>query len=119
MHKELRKFYRANLICKISATFANRLLVFNSHTENIGEGGIMVILEEKLHVSTPVDVELFLSAREFPLKCKGEVIWVKERSPVGIKPFLINTGIKFIELTDLQKEDIRNLVSNVIQQTQG
>ena len=53
---EKRLYPRVNIVCKISAIFADRLLVFNTHTENVGEGGIRVILEERLNLSTMVDI---------------------------------------------------------------
>ncbi len=113
MHNEKRKSPRANVICKICASFAERTLVFDSHTENLGEGGMRVILNQKLHIPTTVDVELFFDSRVVPVKCRGEVIWVKERVPEGIRPLLFDTGIKFLDLGGSQLEEIRSLVSTV------
>jgi len=116
---EKRKFPRANVTCKISTNFGEKLLVFDSHTENIGEGGIRVILEENLNISTIVNVELFLLEKELPLRCKGKVVWAKEMKPEQIRPRLFDTGIKFIEINDYNKEEIGKLVNNLIVQGKG
>lgn len=116
MVMEKRKFPRAEVACKISTVFGERLLVFNAHTENIGEGGIRVILGEKLNISTIVEVDLFLLDKEIPIRCKGEVVWATEMKPEGISPRLFDTGIKFIEINDHNKENIRKVVLTLIEQ---
>jgi len=111
MDIEKRQFPRITLICKISVVFGERLLVFISHTENMGVGGIRVILGEKLHISTEVEVELFLPERENPLKCKGQIIWVKELNPTRIKPCLFDTGIKFVGMSSSEQELLKKIVN--------
>ena len=112
MDIEKRKFTRANISCKISTVFGERLLVFNCHTENISEEGAGVILEEKLNISTIVDIELFLD-KEIPIRSKGRIVWASEMKPVGISPRLFNTGIEFISIDDYSKEEIKRLVNSL------
>jgi hypothetical protein len=114
MVTEKRRFPRAQITCKISTVYGERLLVFNTHTENIGEGGIRVILEQRLNIPTSVDVDLFLSDREAPLKCRGEVVWAIEIKPQGVTPLLFDTGVKFIEINSVNKEAIRGVVQTLI-----
>lgn len=120
MHTEKRKFPRGNFFCKITAIFGERLLVFNSYTENISEGGVKVFLEEKLNISTVVDMELSLANDEEPIKCKGELIWVQEIPPDQTeKESLFDTGIKFIEINEQDKKKISQLVKNLITKEQN
>jgi c-di-GMP-binding flagellar brake protein YcgR len=116
MFEEKRQFPRANIHCKISTSFADRLLVFNTHTENISAGGIKVILEEELHVSTVADLEICLLDKEKPLRCRGQIAWVKEMKPTHVKPHLFDTGIKFIGITDAQQNEIGDFVKHVLSQ---
>lgn len=111
MDIERRQFPRITLMCKISVVFGERLLVFISHTENMGVGGIRVILQEKLHIPAEVEVELFLPDREESLKCKGQIIWVKELNPTRIKPCLFDTGIKFIGMSGPDQELLKKIVN--------
>ncbi len=115
MFTEKRGFPRGNFFCKITAIFGERLLVFNSYTENISEGGVKVFLEGKLHMSTIVDLELFLAENESPIKCKGELIWVNEIiSKETEKGLLFDTGIKFIEISLLDKKKISEIVKKMV-----
>jgi hypothetical protein len=114
-----RRFPRARLTCKISASFADRLLVFDTHTENIGAGGIRTILEERLNDSTVVDLDLFLPGRELPLRCKGRVAWAKEIDPFGIRPRLFDTGIEFVGLDELNQQELKKTISEIIAQEKG
>jgi len=114
MSIDKRKFPRVNISCKISTVYGERLLVFNTHTENMGSGGMMTILEEKLHISTIVDVELLLPDREKPLKCTGKVAWVAEMNPKELKPHLFNTGIEFIDMAEFDNVYIRKFVDALL-----
>lgn len=114
MFKEKREFPRANMICKISVVFGERLLVFNVHTENIGEKGVRIILEHKLHPPTDVDLELFVSSREKSVKCKGQIAWVKEMVPKEIKTPLFDTGIRFIDIDASDREEIKSLIKDLL-----
>ena len=114
MAVERRQFPRASIMCKISTIFGERLLVFHSHTENVGVGGVRVILEEKLHIATEVRVELFLHHRDNPLTCKGQVAWVREMLPVGTVPRLFDTGIKFTDVPEAEQEELKKLVNSLI-----
>jgi len=106
---ERRKFPRINIACNVTVIFGERLLLFNAHADNLGNGGLRVILEERLHIGTLVELELFLAGNQKPLKCKGEVSWIKEKSSAGHKSFF-NTGIKFVELNDSVREEIKKLI---------
>ncbi len=108
--EERRKFLRIELPCKIIVTSPIRFLT--SHTENIGEGGIRVLLEEKLSVFSIVGIEIYLG-KERPLKCKGRIVWVKEKvNPLEKVPIMFDTGIQFIEINDCDREYIRKLVES-------
>jgi len=119
MSTEKRRFPRVNIPCKVSCVFGQRLLVFNKHTENISAAGISVILEEKLSISTVVDIELFLLDREKPLRYKGEIVWTTEISPIETKPRLFDTGIKFIEINASHQEELKKFVDNLISGDKG
>lgn len=114
MFIEKRRFPRTNFICKISTVFAERLLIFNTHTENIGEMGVRVILKDKLRVSTQLDLEIYLPNKEKPIRCKGEIAWAEELKPAEKEPRLFDTGIKFLEISNSDKEDLKKLVDTLI-----
>lgn len=119
MFTEKRESPRVNILCKISCIFGERLLVLDSHTENISVTGMRVILEERLSISTVVEIELFLLNMGKPLKCKGQIIWTTEINPIETKPRLFDTGIKFIEIDNSSQEEIKKFVTASISKMRG
>ncbi|MCP4653366.1 MAG: PilZ domain-containing protein [Candidatus Omnitrophica bacterium] len=106
-----REHSRVSFPCKIMISSPVRLLV--SHTENLSEGGMRVVLEEKLSPYTMVGIEVFFEKNK-PIKCKGKIAWVKEMvNPIAKTPTMFETGIKFIELNDCDKEYIKKLIKAI------
>jgi len=83
---------------------------FHTHTQNMSEGGINIILEEDLHRRDVVELKLYLTGKLTPIECKGQVAWSKAISPKSVEPRIFSIGIKFIELKEDDKENIRKLV---------
>lgn len=112
--EERRKYIRADFPCKIIIGSPIRLLV--SHTEDIAEGGIRVILEEKLAPYTNVAIELYVE-KDNPIKCKGRIIWVKEAvNPLQRQPTMYDTGIEFTEIKDCDTDYLRDMVDKLAEQ---
>jgi len=110
--QERREYPRAMFSCKIIVKSPHRELV--SHTENIGEGGIRVNLEEELKHSAIVDLEFFLKQNK-PIRCEGRIIWVvKKVSPNLRKPTMFYTGIKFRGMNIEDKKCIKQLVDEIL-----
>ncbi len=110
---ERRRSPRAPFPCKIVVGSPIRLLV--SHVENISEGGIRVLLEEKLSNFVNVGLELFVE-KEKPIKCKGKVMWVQERiNPIQQTPVIFDTGIQFINLSVEDKQYLKKLIDTVME----
>lgn len=112
--EERRKYPRASFFCKIFITSPVRMLT--SHTDNISVGGIKVILEEKLAIFTTIGLEIFFD-REKPIRCKGKVVWVREKiNPLERKPLLYETGIEFTEIADVDREYIKKIVDAILEE---
>ncbi len=115
--QEKRLFPRLNLValaiikCDILVNIDNgKELEFHTHTENLSEGGMNVIIEAQLPVLTAVTLKLYLTGKRYPVECKGYVAWVKLLSPPEVDPSIFSTGIKFTEY----KSDAREALVNVI-----
>jgi hypothetical protein len=107
---ERRTAPRAIFPCRIMISSPVRLLV--SHTENISEGGIRVMLEERLSPFTMVGIELYFDKNK-PIKCKGKIAWIKEiTNPVDRAANMFDTGIKFIDVGEFDKAYLKKLVSS-------
>lgn len=115
--EERRRSPRVVFPCRIIVASPIRLL--NTHTENVSEGGIRVLLEEKLGVYTIVGLEIFIN-REKPIKCKGRVRWVVEKvNPLEREPLLFDTGIEFVEINDCDRKYLSELVNHLLSKKQN
>src|SRR5512135_1910559 len=93
---EKRRFVRANIPCKIIIYLPAEHTI-TTHTENIGAGGVRVVIDEKLDIFSTVSFELYLQNRV--IAGKGRIVWVVDR-PVEAtdETDSYDTGIEFREI---------------------
>jgi len=79
-----------------------------THTENIGMGGICVILKNEIKLFTCVDMEIDLLDIDEHIKPKGKVVWnVRRKSIENVKPMFYDIGIEFTEISKSDNERLR------------
>ena len=114
--QERRRYPRVDFPCRL--VLGSPLRAISSHTENISEGGLRVILEEKLLTFTEVGVEFFVEKRK-TIKCKGRIVWVVEKiNPLDKEAIMFDTGIEFTGIKDADKGYIRNLIVTLLSKKQ-
>jgi Tfp pilus assembly protein PilZ len=96
-----RRFPRAKYKCVVKLRQAGPGVPIASETENIGMGGICVLLERGLDIFAPVDLEIFLEDTKPPVRVGGTVVWVVRRGDIKRKA-AFDTGVEF---TDIAPED--------------
>lgn len=104
-----RKFPRANYPCLliVRKDHASSPEAMLTHTENVGIGGVCVILKKDLKMFTPVELELDLLDTQKHIKCPARIVWVvKRKDDAATKPSFYDTGIEF---SNLSKEDERRI----------
>jgi hypothetical protein len=67
---------------------------FCTHTENIGAGGICVVLEKQLDKFCLVELVLYLQDGYPPVECDARVVWSVKRQEE------FDTGIEFLNIRD-------------------
>lgn len=67
-------------------------------TENLGAGGVCVILGEELEKLTHVRLRLNLDTNRPPVECEGRVIWTVASKVLGTRKVTFDTGIEFLNL---------------------
>lgn len=113
-----RKFPRANYKCVIVIKKRLTSKSISTRTENIGAGGICVVIKEDLGLFQGVDLELFLDETEPPIKCGGTVVWVVKKSDPKLKgTYLFDTGIEFIDIRPEDREKISEIVEEILQKS--
>ena len=109
-----RKFPRANYKCLISIKKRLNAKTNSTQTENLGAGGICVLLKEDLGLFQGVDVELFLDEDRPPIKCGGTVVWVVKKSSAKKSATIYDTGVEFIDIRPEDREKISEIVEDIL-----
>lgn len=106
-----RIFPRANYPCVVKIKSKENSDTFHTKTENIGCGGICVMLPKEIGRFSPVEIEIDLENEQKQIKCDGTVVWVVHSGQVGkdiVDPF--DTGIEFVNL----KEEDKLLIDEIV-----
>ena len=111
-----RRFPRANYPCLIiirrNSMQPQALL---THTENLGLGGVCVILKKDLGLFTPVEIELDLMDTQPHIKCNGKIVWVvKRKDTEEKKPLFFDIGIEFANLKEKDRERVSAIVDHLV-----
>ena len=107
-----RKFPRVMYPCLVKAVSSERPQEpILTHTENIGLGGLCVILRKEIKLFTAVEMEVDLLDLQEHIKPKGKVVWnVRRKADEKIKPMFYDTGVEF---TEISKQDYERLRENL------
>ncbi len=103
-----RKFPRANYPCMVVLAHQgdSKKEFILAHTENIGVGGICLILKKDIKTFSEVDLELDLMDLQEHIRCKGRIVWnVLHREEFPQKGQSYDLGIEFesVEKKDQQR----------------
>ena len=86
-----------------------------THTENIGVGGVCVIVKKEMKLFTDVDLEIDLLDTVEHIKTAGKVVWVVRRKSIeAIKPMFYDIGIEFVNLPNGQKSHLQAAIDRAI-----
>ena len=83
-----------------------------SVTQNISQGGIQLLIYEKLNIDDRLDLELELSNNEHPIIGMGQIAWLKDapfQSEEKEKRAFL-AGIKFIDLKPKDEKRLNDFI---------
>ena len=110
-----RKFPRANYKCVITLKKRLTSKVISTQTENLGAGGICVIIKEDLGLFQGVDLELNLDDGNMAIKCGGTIVWVvKKTDPKQKGVTLYDTGVEFIDVRPEDRDRVSEVVESIL-----
>ncbi len=113
-----RRFPRANYKCLITIKKRVTAKTISTYTENIGAGGICVLLKEDLGLFQGVDVELFLGEGIPEIKCGGTIVWVvKKTDPKQKGAYYYDTGIEFIDIRPEDREKMSEVIDDILKKS--
>ena len=103
-----RRFPRINYPCKVIVLRSDLKETFATHTENIGTGGICVILPRQILKFCMVEVLVYLQNGKGPLECNGRVVWSINKNNT------FDTGIEFIDLKAVDSLRIEKIIQECL-----
>jgi len=110
-----RRFPRIEHPCKIKVKRKDSNEMIEAVTENIGCGGICVMLDKDIGLFSVVEVELNLENGLGWIKCNGAVVWVVKKDEAGDKNSgVFDTGIEFSDLNEECRQRIEKMVNGIL-----
>ena len=110
-----RKFPRAKYPCKITVKRKDSPDILSTQTENIGVGGICVILSKDLGIFAPVEIQLDLLDGQPLVESDGAIVWIVEKKQEPTKTY--DTGIEFANLKRRDADRINDIVEKILKET--
>lgn len=111
-----RRFPRVIYPCliKVSSPVAQEENIL-THTENIGIGGVCIIIKKEIKLFSDVEVEVDLLDTADHIKTAGKVVWVVRRKSIEtVKPMFYDIGVEFSNLSAKQKEHLNQVLDKLI-----
>lgn len=109
-----RKFPRVAYKCHIRIFKDGREDDLNTITENIGVGGICVVLNKQLGLFDNVSLEVFLDD-DSKVECGGTVVWVVKNHPkVESDETTYDIGVEFTDMPEGDKAKITQKVEEIL-----
>ncbi len=109
-----RKFPRVSFPCLVVIGDDGKKGVILTHTENLGIGGVCVILKEDIKLFSGVRLELDLLDMQPHIKCKGKVVWnVKRKMDQKKKPLFFDIGVEFQDMSSSDLKRLEQIVKKI------
>jgi c-di-GMP-binding flagellar brake protein YcgR len=102
-----RKFPRLHLTCEVVVRPQGKELAIKTTTENVGMGGICVMLEQPLERFDRCKVVLELKDGEPPVQCSGRSVWIVPHRDIKTSRTLYDTGIEFLDIDDFSRQRLQ------------
>ena len=103
-----RRFPRANYPCKVVVLTSDLRETFSTHTENIGAGGVCIILSKELPRFCFVEILLYLKDGGTPIECNGRIVWAIRREAN------FDVGVEFIDIRETDRARIERIVEECL-----
>ena len=111
-----RKFPRLNLRCEIDILSDPQSSPIHTTTENIGIGGVCVILDKSLDRFSKCRIRLDLNKKN-ELDCDGKVVWIVPTRDSKSSKRRYDTGIEFAGLEPEQMNKLRQYIEKTLPKT--
>ena len=108
---ESRKFPRIKTNCRIFIQDQEKKRSIESLTENLGAGGLCVILDQALERMSKVKIELDLKDGKNSIGCDGRIVWAVRKRSFNPSEQGYDVGIEFINLSSENTNRLNELIN--------
>ena len=110
-----RKFPRVNYPCLITIRHEQgKLEAILTHTENIGIGGLSVIVNKDLPAFSTVGLEIDLLDSDRHIESEGKIVWsIRRKATEKKKPLFYDVGIEFQTLTSQDHKRLDEVIRHL------
>jgi hypothetical protein len=108
-----RRFPRVNYRCTVSMSQNGKYSTIPAVTENLGLGGVCLMLEQQFDIFSPAGLEISIEDGKPAVKVQGTIVWVVRRKELG-KKMAFDTGIEFSSLTPQDKARIEAVLDKIV-----
>ena len=107
MASENRRFIRIAVPCKIFISLPQKHTIV-TYSEDIGDGGIRVNINEKLSYSSIVDLEIYI--KDEKIITQGKIAYTLYYKKT---PLYYSTGIEFHNMKEVDRRLVNNFVNEI------
>lgn len=93
-----RNFPRINVRCEVNLKLADQTVPFSTVTQNLGCGGLCVLLDHPMERFSECDLRLTLDDKSPAIACRGKVSWVIPTRGLKSRKTQYDTGIEFLKM---------------------
>jgi hypothetical protein len=108
-----RKFPRLNIHCEIDILSDDQKSPIHANTENIGVGGVCVILDKALERFSKCRVKLDFSEKH-EMDCEAKVVWIVPTREAKSTKKRFDTGLEFVGLEADQLAILRSFIQKSV-----
>ena len=105
-----RKFPRIKSKCEVDITLNGNVEHVSTVTENIGVGGICIILDKKVDKFAPVKLTLDIEDGLSPIECNGRIVWIIEKRVLGKGKTNYDVGIEFMGMIIIDNDRVKKFI---------
>lgn len=86
-----------------------------THTENIGVGGVCIIVKREVKLFTPLTLEIDLLDIDDHVYAQGKVVWVVRRKAIEeVKPLFYDVGVEFTNISDRDQKHLSVAIDHMV-----
>jgi hypothetical protein len=106
-----RKFQRLHLTCEVAIQPMGKQKAFTASTEDVGMGGVSVMLPEPLERFDRCRISLELKDGEPPIQCTGRSVWVIPSQDRKSSKKNFDTGFEFLDMDEFSRKRLKAFIT--------